>query len=407
MKKNWLRLMSLLLAIALLAVTVPKTEAAQTVRVELDGREIEFPGAKPYYSDEESRVYVPVRVLCEAVDATVEYDAETKTVTITRGATSLKLRIGVKTATVNGSAVALDASPFLQDGSTYVPLRFVAENLMLKVDWNAAEFKVILTSNVPLKLGMEAQQARNTFGEPARTAVSEKGYTWWVYDNLANYKMIGVEDDKVVAYYLHSGGWQVESGLKAGMTAADCDALLSRAQGQRYETYSVYNDGNTVSTLFFDESGSLYALQQELADYAGTIRISVSVMDGFARQMLDLVNIERYRRGLTAIIGDETINDVARTHSNDMAKNNIYGHVGSDNSKPSDRLSAAGFENFYQIEIVARAFPNALTAFSAHLSNPQYRAVLSANYTSMGAGVAYNPQSDGILYYTQIFYTSK
>ncbi len=407
MKKNLLRFLALLLSAALLAAAVPQTAAAQSGRVELDNRESECGDAKPYYNEAESRVYVPVRILCEAMEASVDYDAATKTVSITRGATTLKLRIGVKTATVNGAAVALDASPYLENGSTYVPLRFVAENLMLKVEWNAAEFKVILTSNLPLKLGMDAQKARDTFGDPSRTAVSEKGYTWWIYDNLDNYRMLGVEDDKVVAYYLHSSGWQVESGLKAGMTAADCDGLLSKGKTEQHETYTVYTDGNVIDTLFFNENGELYALQEELAEYAKTMRISVAVMEGFARQLLDLINIEHHKRNLTAIIGDETISDVARTHANDMAKNNFFSHTGSDNTKPADRLSSAGFSDFYQTEIIARAFPNAQTAFSAHLSSPQYRAVLTANYTAMGAGVAYNPQSDGILYYTQIFYASK
>ena len=143
------------------------------------------------------------------------------------------------------------------------------------------------------------------------------------------------------------------------------------------------------------------------AEYEEKIRVSVAVLDGYARQFLDLVNVERHKLGLSAIVWDETICDVARNHSGDMAKNNGYSHTGSDGTSPESRLRAAGYENFYQIEIIARAFPNALTAFSAHLGNAQYRAVLRAGYTTMGAGAAYNPQSDGILYYTQVFYAAK
>ena len=407
MKKNAHRFVALLLVMCLLAVGIPPAAAVQTVTVELDNKVIFFPEAKPYFNEAESRVYVPVRILCEALEATVDYEGATKTVTITRGGTTLKLRIGVKTATVNGVAVALDAAPYMENGSTYVPLRFVAENLLLTVEWDAANFKVILTSSLPLKLGMNAQKARSNCGEPARTAVSEKGYTWWVYDDLANYKMIGVQDDKVVAYYLHSGPWQVESGLRVGMTAADCDALLSASKSEQHATYTVYNDGETIHTLFFDEKGELYALMEELVEYVDLMRISVAVLDGFVRQLMDLVNVERHKLGLPILVSDESISDVARSHANDMAKNNLFGHTGSDNTSPSDRLTAAGFEDFYEVEVIARAFPNALTAFSAHLSDEQFRTVLKTSYTTIGAGVAYNPQSDGILYYTQVFYVSK
>lgn len=408
MMKNTFRIVSALVAVCLIAVAMPRTSAAtQNVTVELDGKTLTFSGAQPYYDSSVSRVYVPVRDLCEAMDAVVNYDEATKTITITRGGTTLKLRIGVKTATVNGVAVALDAPPFTEDGSTYVPLRFVSENLLLDVVWNAQDAKVTLTSSARLTLGMKSEDAKNTFGEPLRTSVSEKGYTWWIYDDLDAYKMIGVSDNKVVAYYLHSSSWQVDEGLRFGMTAADCDALLAGMESTKYGTYTVYTADKKIDTLFFDENGAAYAILEEMAAYAGKTRISVAVLDGFARQFLDLVNIERHKLGLAAIVWDETICDVARNHSNDMAKNNLYTHNGSDNTSPVDRLSAAGYQDFYQIEIIARAFPNALTAFSAHLNNAQYRAVLRANYTTMGAGVAYNPQSDGILYYTQVFYTSK
>ena len=408
MRKRSLRIVSALLAVCLFATAAPCAAAVrQKVTVELDGEKITFSGAQPYYDGEVGRVYVPVRGLCEAMDAEVGYDDATKTVTVTRGGTTIKLRIGVKTATVNGTAVALDAPPLIGDGSTYVPLRFVSENFQLGVSWDAQKSKVTLTTGAALALGMESERAKEVFGEPARTAVSEKGYTWWVYDDLDNYRMIGVADGQVAALYLHSASWQVEEGVRCGMTPEECDALFAGTEPEKMGTYTVYTTENRIITVFFDENAAAYAVLEEIPEYAEKIRVSVAVLDGYARQFLDLVNVERHRLGLSAIIWDETICDVARNHSGDMAKNNGYSHTGSDGTSPESRLRAAGYENFYQIEIIARAFPNALTAFSAHLGNAQYRAVLRAGYTTMGAGAAYNPQSDGILYYTQVFYAAK
>ena len=97
---------------------------------------------------------------------------------------------------MNGVAVALDAPPFVENGSTYVPLRFVSENLLMDVQWDAARAHVTLTSRVQLTLGMDAKEVRSTFGAPARTAVSEKGYTWWVYDDVSDYKLLGVSEER-------------------------------------------------------------------------------------------------------------------------------------------------------------------------------------------------------------------
>ncbi|NMA08685.1 MAG: hypothetical protein GX929_06190 [Clostridiales bacterium] len=405
--KTVYRVLSALLALCILSVCLNLHAANQNVTVVLDGEKLVFDGAQPYYDSTVARVYVPVRGLTEAMDATVEYDDATKTVTISRAGTTLKLRIGVVTATVNGVAIALDAPPFISDGATYIPLRFVSENLLLDVSWDSAASVVTLTSRVQLELGMSSDDAKAAFGEPSRTAVSEKGYTWWVYDDLDNYKMIGVSEGLVVAYYLHAQTWQLGDGLRSGMTAADCDAQLSKLKSQDFGTYTVYTGDTTSYTLFYDENGSAYAVLRELNEYSSKTRISIAVLDGYAKQFLDLVNIERRRLELAVIVWDDSIADISQTHSADMAKNNTYSHTGTYNSTPYDRLSAAGFKDFYHIEIIARAFPNALTAFSAHLGNAQYRAVLRAGYSSMGAGVAYNPQSDGILYYTQVFHTSK
>ncbi len=407
MKKNILRILSVLTAVCLLTVSSSVALAASSVTVELDGEKVVFSEAAPYYDEAAGRIYVPVRAICEAMGATVDYEASSKTVTITRGGTTLKLRIGVKTATVNGVAVALDAPPFIESSSTFVPLRFVSENLQLDVEWNASSKKVTLTSRAGLSLGMSSADVRSSLGDPDRTDISEKGYVWWVYDDLSDYRMIGISDDKVVAYYLHSASWQTDSGLRSGMTAADCDALLSQDYVEQHTTYTCYSGSGVARTLMYDDSGAAYAVLEELEEYGSKTMISASVLDGFVRQSVDLVNIERHKLGLPALVCDSAIEDVARAHAGDMAKSNTYSHTGTDGSTPAERLRNAGFDDFYQLEIIARAFPNAVTAFSALLNNEQYRAVLRANYTSIGTGAAYNPQSDGILYYTQVFYSAK
>ncbi len=69
--------------------------------------------------------FVPVRVISESFNKEVEWDANTQKVTVD----NIELTIGSKTAIVGDKTVELQAAPFVQKGTTYVPLRFIAENL--------------------------------------------------------------------------------------------------------------------------------------------------------------------------------------------------------------------------------------------------------------------------------------
>ena len=52
--------------------------------------------------------------------------------------------IGQSVAYVNGKAVYLDAPALIESNRTYLPLRFVAENLDATVLWDAKEKQVII-----------------------------------------------------------------------------------------------------------------------------------------------------------------------------------------------------------------------------------------------------------------------
>ena len=52
------------------------------------------------------------------------------------------MKAGSKTALVDGKTVVLDSSPYLKDGITYLPLRFVASSLGSTVNYDAAAKRV-------------------------------------------------------------------------------------------------------------------------------------------------------------------------------------------------------------------------------------------------------------------------
>ena len=58
----------------------------------------------------------------------------------------IELIIGDKRALVDGREYVLDVAPFIQDGRTVVPLRFVAEAMGFEVAWEASARKIIIKS---------------------------------------------------------------------------------------------------------------------------------------------------------------------------------------------------------------------------------------------------------------------
>lgn len=89
-----------------------------------------------------SRTMVPIRAISQAFGARVEWLPEDKSITITlnEGGASIFIimRVGSKTAYVDQKAIELDTEPEIKSGTTFVPLRFVAENMGCTVNFDSA-----------------------------------------------------------------------------------------------------------------------------------------------------------------------------------------------------------------------------------------------------------------------------
>lgn len=97
------------------------------------------------------RTMLPLRFVAEAFGATVEWNADTRLVTIsgqnakTGQAVVILITIGSETAMLDGREAALSVSAFIENDRTMLPVRFVAEALGADVEWIESESKVIMT----------------------------------------------------------------------------------------------------------------------------------------------------------------------------------------------------------------------------------------------------------------------
>jgi Copper amine oxidase N-terminal domain len=123
LKKYFALILTFVFMISLFSSTV-STAATEPMKVYMNGGEIYFKTPPILKND---RTFVEMRPIFSQAGIQLTWDQKTQTVTGKKEGTTIKLKIGSKTAYVNGKAIQLDAAPFIKENYTFVPLRFVAE----------------------------------------------------------------------------------------------------------------------------------------------------------------------------------------------------------------------------------------------------------------------------------------
>lgn len=111
--------------------SISLTPGSSTITINGTETEAEAP-----YIAENGVTLVPLRVICEAFNATADWNEENQTVTIQYNEVNVVLTIGSKAVDVNGHTEELEAAPELSNDTTMVPLRFLAETFGAKVEYD-------------------------------------------------------------------------------------------------------------------------------------------------------------------------------------------------------------------------------------------------------------------------------
>ncbi len=91
------------------------------------------------------RTMLPVRFVAENLGGTVGWDGATSSVTIKGDGIDIAIKVGSATASINGYTVTLDSPAFIESSRTYLPVRVVAEAMGATVDWDGATSTATLT----------------------------------------------------------------------------------------------------------------------------------------------------------------------------------------------------------------------------------------------------------------------
>jgi len=141
-------LLAFILVFSLLATSTVNAAAAPKVYV--NNEEVKFAN-KPIVQN--GTTMVPFRNLLESLNANVDYNTATKTITASTANITVKLVLGEKVAVKNGEIIQLSVAPYVKDGVTYVPLRFLSQSLDYAVDYKNNTIYIATSSNTPAASG--------------------------------------------------------------------------------------------------------------------------------------------------------------------------------------------------------------------------------------------------------------
>ncbi|MEK3749863.1 copper amine oxidase N-terminal domain-containing protein [Paenibacillus sp. FSL E2-8871] len=142
MKKLWISILVVLVVFPMMFQSSVK--AATPISIIIDGVRLSTDQAPVMVN---GRTMVPLRAIFEAFNATIKWNQKAQTVTATKDDTTIMLKIGSKTATINNKAVTLDVPGLNLKGRTMVPTRFVSEALGHEVGWNPKTQVVTITTS--------------------------------------------------------------------------------------------------------------------------------------------------------------------------------------------------------------------------------------------------------------------
>ncbi|MFF4849966.1 CAP domain-containing protein [Streptomyces sp. NPDC001194] len=125
------------------------------------------------------------------------------------------------------------------------------------------------------------------------------------------------------------------------------------------------------------------------AGVAGAATAPDTVRDSNAGEIVSLVNAERAKANCEPLTVNPKLTQAAQAHAEDMAKNNLTGHTGSDGSNEEARLAKVDYKWSAWGENVSSGFPDSKAHVEGWLkSAPHKGAMLNCNFTETGVGVS-------------------
>ena len=140
MKKILVLMMTGLMLLGIFSFNV---SAQENIHVYVEGEKITFDVSPQIIN---GRTMVPIRAIAEKLNINIQWVPSDKVVKMQTNTKEISMYIGSNWCECNKYSIFLDSPPIIQDGRTLVPLRFIAEQLNMKVDWDGIKKRIDIHS---------------------------------------------------------------------------------------------------------------------------------------------------------------------------------------------------------------------------------------------------------------------
>ena len=138
-----------------------------------------------------------------------------------------------------------------------------------------------------------------------------------------------------------SSGQIVENGAFGSMLTSGSDFTLTYVpQEEGVYIFEINNYPGSAALnrpVYVGDGLPIVPLDNYFPKFQGSFDLDV-----FRQEWLGLINEERISVGLDPVILDDTLNNAAQAHTDDMKARDFFGHINPDNQTPQDRAEAAG-----------------------------------------------------------------
>ncbi|WP_223067356.1 copper amine oxidase N-terminal domain-containing protein [Paenibacillus caui] len=153
-------------------VAVPVSSAAELkengLLLKLNGAYLIFSKGTMPYIDSNFRTLIPLRIVSDSLNGTINWDNANKIVSLNSSVLSFKAKVNENKVELNGKIVSTDTSIVTKNGTVMVPAKWIAEGLNIQLSWDPKNKVVSMNhpdffAKGPLERMSNEQNADQTF----------------------------------------------------------------------------------------------------------------------------------------------------------------------------------------------------------------------------------------------------
>ena len=238
--------------------------ADDPITVKIDGTAVDFAeydNVLPYI--ESGRTMMPIRAVAESLGAKVDWDADNEIVTIDN---RIELEVNNDVAIVDGKQVIMDVPAEIRKSRTFVPLRFVSENMGAKVSWDNDTRTVKIVTPESSGQGTETQPTEPQTGTQPVVSDPEKEGVFLnsVYLGVKDYGTLSANTKDYFTHRFFCDGSIVEYPV-----LRDDTYTLQNKLAEGY-IFNIKVENGVITSI--DESNATAGIVEEVGDDTITIQ---------------------------------------------------------------------------------------------------------------------------------------